>query len=644
MPPPPSPTPRGYLTAQLDNQGTLTTSGPLVLNAASAQHTNEGTINVSGGDLTVSQSGTNPSFTNTGTITIGSGRTLSISGGAFTPDSGTLSGSVSLSSVTLGSGTLSNTATVTMVGGGESSDATLINQGTITVLAGATTLNGSFSNEVGATLTVQGNSDDYWSGNAVLTLAQGFTNAGAIALTDVGTNDYYPYQTASLVVTAGTLVNAAGGTISASTPFANAPRYLTAQLDNQGTLTTSGPLVLNAASAQHTNEGTINVSGGDLTVSQSGTNPSFTNTGAITIASGQTLAINGGTFSQSAGTLSGAGTLSINSATLNLGTDFSNAVTALNLYASTVNGPGTLTNAETLNLSGDTINAALDNQGSILATQVNSLNGSFSNEVGATLTVQGNSDDYWSGNAVLTLAQGFTNAGAIALTDVGTNDYYPYQTASLVVTSGTLVNAAGGTISASTPFANAPRYLTAQLDNQGTLTTSGPLVLNAASAQHTNEGTINVSGGDLTVSQSGTNPSFTNTGTITIGSGRTLSISGGAFTPDSGTLSGSVSLSSVTLGSGTLSNTATVTMVGGGESSDATLINQGTITVLAGATTLNGSFSNEVGATLTVQGNSDDYWSGNAVLTLAQGFTNAGAIALTDVGTNDYYVGTQVAH
>src|SRR5208283_2942964 len=138
---------------------------------------------------------------------------------------------------------------------------------------------------------------------------------------------------------------------------------------------------------------------------------------------------------------------------------------------------------------------------SILATQVNSLNGAFSNEAGATLTVQGNTDNYY-GNAVLTVAQGFTNAGAIALTDIGTQDNYPYNTASLVVTSGTLVNAAGGTITASTPFANAPRYLTAQLDNQGTLTTSGPLVLNAASAQHTNEGTINVSGGDLTVSQS----------------------------------------------------------------------------------------------------------------------------------------------
>ena len=209
---------------------------------------------------------------------------------------------------------------------------------------------------------------------------------------------------------------------------------------------------------------------------------------------------------------------------------------------------------------------------------------------------------------------------------------YPYYTASLVVTAGTLVNAAGGTISASTPFADAPRYLTAQLDNQGTLTTSGPLVLNAASAQHTNEGTINVSGGDLTVSQSGTNPSFTNSGTITIGSGRTLQFNGG------GTFSGTIEA----IGGGSLTMTTPPTNLASGTLTGATWVVGANSSMSLGANITTDA------ATIVLDGAGADFSSLSPLTQIASGgsleildggsFTTAGD--LDNAGTIDLAPGT----
>src|SRR5204862_3037692 len=82
LPPPPSSTLFPYttlfrsrtLTAQLDNQGTVTVTQPLTMNRSNSAHTNSGTIDVSA-DLTVNLSGSPASFTNVGTMTVGAGRT-----------------------------------------------------------------------------------------------------------------------------------------------------------------------------------------------------------------------------------------------------------------------------------------------------------------------------------------------------------------------------------------------------------------------------------------------------------------------------------------------------------------------------------------------------------------------------------------
>jgi len=72
------------------------------------------------------------------------------------------------------------------------------------------------------------------------------------------------------------------------------------------------------------------------------------------------------------------------------------------------------------------------------------------------------------------------------------------------------------------------RVLNTTLINQGTVNIPFDLAITGASAAHVNSGTIAMTAGDLTVTQSGTTPSFTNTGTIAT-NGRTFTVAGGTL-------------------------------------------------------------------------------------------------------------------
>ena len=364
-------------------------------------------------------------------------------------------------------------------------------------------------------------------------MANGFTNSGAIELTTAAGGSQ-----AALNVTSGTLVNASSGTISALAGLGGGPRTLGLQLDNQGTVTIGIATTLALASAAHQNEagGTINLSGGDLTVSQSGTSPSFTNAGMISVGATRTLTINSGAFNMNGGSLSGAGAWAVNSVTANFASPFTFS-TAFVSGSSTLNGPGALTVAsgQSMSLFNSTVNAALTNNGTVFVhgNAPSTQNGTFANAAGSMLRLSSD-PSYPSGT--LNVANGFTNSGAIELTNTVAG--FP---ATLNVTSGTLVNAPTGTISVLAGLGGGARTLGLKLDNQGTVTIGIPTTLAFASASHQNEagGTINLSGGDLTVTQSGTSPSFTNAGTISIAASQTLSFNTGTFTNVSaGTLSG----------------------------------------------------------------------------------------------------------
>ncbi|GEM_PF-3901780 len=405
-----------------------------------------------------------------------------------------------------GAATLTNTGTIEMENN-SSLNTSVINYGLIHPYNATSYINGTFSNTSGATLRVEGNPS---GDGTTLTIANGFVNKGVIEI-----RHGFSYRNAILNVTNGTLVNAAGATIQSLEGDGSGTVYLNAQLDNQGTLSASIPLEINKASAAHSNSGTINVSGANITLVQSGTDPGFTNTGTINISSGRTLFVNGGKFTPGSGI---SGYVQLSSVTLGSGTVSSNTTFQL-LGTSSVAFDAQLVNEGLIHCYGSTVN----------------MDGVFSNASGATLRIEGHDS---GDGANVTIANGFTNNGAIEI-----RHGFSYRNAILNVTNGTLVNAAGATIQSLEGSGNGTVYLNAQLDNRGTLSTSIPLEINKASAAHLNSGTININGADLFLVQSGDTPTFTNTGIIDISSNRTFTISGGTFGNEAtGTLRGNGNL------------------------------------------------------------------------------------------------------
>ena len=225
---------------------------------------------------------------------------------------------------------------------------------------------------------------------------------------------------------------------------------------------------------------------------------------------------------------------------MNTTPDYSTAGSTVVMSSSTWNGPGTFTNASTtvpLVLTSSTINAPfVQPAGATLVCLAGcALGGAFGPNVsGSVIRVQGSG----SGAGTLTVANGFVNEGLIELTNA-----FASQAATLNVTAGTLTNAAGGQIRALAGVGTANRTLGAELNNLGTLEVAlgagSTFSLSKSSADHLNSGTIGVTAGSFAITQSGTTPTFSNSGTLSVGTGVTFTISGGAFTNfSSGTLTG----------------------------------------------------------------------------------------------------------
>ncbi|HSD32375.1 MAG TPA: hypothetical protein VLB49_10725, partial [Gemmatimonadales bacterium] len=607
---------------------------------------------------------------------------------------------------TISNGTISGSAALTNRGRLTLASATIgtafVNLGTL-VATGPSALTGSVTTNAGDSIIVQGNGT---VGAGTLTVSGGsWTNNGAIVLTDVGSA-----FGATLSVPTGTLTNVAGATIDAPLG-ANGDRTLNATLDNQGTVTIGTAAarkltIAPPAGAASSNSATITINSGLLQVTQTGTSPSLTNLGAIqlvggnfslnqpsggtpgtltsagalSIGSGRTFTVAGGMLEVPAGaTITGTGTLALSGATANVAPDFNTSLTGLTLVNSTWNGPGILTNpaGTTLNLQSSTITAAFVNGGTLVATGPSALTGSVTTNPGDSIIVQGNGT---VGAGTLTVSGGsWTNNGAIVLTDVGSA-----FGATLTVPTGTLTNAAGRTIDA--PLgANGDRTLNAALLNQGTVTVGVAAarkltIAPPAGAASSNSATITVNSGLLQFTQTGTSPSFTNTGTIqvvggnfslnqptgatpgtlttsgilSIAGGRTLTVAGGVFTVPTGAaltgtgtlaLSGATanvtpdfntSLTGLTLvnstwnGPGILTNPAGATLNLQSSTIAAPFVNGGTL-VATGPSALTGSVTTVAGDSIIVQGNGT---VGAGTLTVSGGsWTNNGAIVLTDVGS-----------
>jgi hypothetical protein len=537
------------LTAPLDNQGTLEVDAALTIDRSDAVHVNSGLIDLTTADLTVNQTGTTPSFTNTstGSVTLGASRNWAVNGGLLDIDQGVVTGPSTARLITTGV-TLEFTpvnvaipltlGTTTIVGGAVSiptGDTLTLRGGSlsdpVTVQAGGVLLiNGSVSLTHATPLTLPTGSKVLVNGSPTtstgeLTTTNGFTNSGTIELTSTSGH------AATLGVTTGTLTN-----IGLLRSVTTGTRTLAARLSNQGTLEVDAALTIDKADAHHYNYNAIDLTEANLTVTQTGTAPSFGNgiAGVITLGANRQLIINGGTANFTGGSVvqgPTTSTLVMSGGTLN----FTAATVAVPLNLSTTSLSGgalTIGSTETVKLFGGTVadpitvqsGGTLWIQSSVSLTHATPLD----LQSGSNLTITGSTA---TSTGVLTALNGFTNNGTIDLKGDGGLG------ATLAVTTGTLTNGAAGTINATNAGA---KTLAAQLDNQGMIAGNVPLTLDKASAQHLNSGVINLTVGTMTVTQSGTTPTFTNSGTIQLATGKTFTVSGGEFTNAGGGPTGTI--------------------------------------------------------------------------------------------------------
>jgi hypothetical protein len=502
------------------------------------------------------------SYLNAGSITIAASQTLALEGGALIDDGGALSGegtlsltssrwelrqdlsissplAVDLRSMSVeGTGILTNRGAITLEGTNEIS-VPLANEGLVLVSQSAgNTLSGSFTNTATGTLRIASGRDNGQANAAELTATSAIVNEGLIELTSVNLGCCDP-QPATLRLTEGTLLNAEGATIRSLQGGFGGERFLDAVLENHGTLDVQWPLRIERPSATHTNAatGSIVVSG---TARLDIVDANLTNNGTIELQDGTSeLAFTNGDLVE-AGVLTGAGTCIFSSGRLELLHDLSTSV-SLSLSQSSVEGTGTLTNRGVLTLEGtNEIAVPLSNEGLVLVSRSvdNTLSGSFTNTATGTLRIASGRDNGQANAAELTATSAIVNEGLIELTSVN-QGCCNAQPATLRLTEGTLLNAAGATIRSLQGGYAGERFLDAALENHGTLDVQWPLRIERPAATHTNAatGSIVVSGGDLTVEQSGTTPTFTNAGNIQIDAGRTVTINGGTCT-NTGTITG----------------------------------------------------------------------------------------------------------
>ena len=550
-----------YILAQLDNQGTINIDKALIIDKASANHTNSGNITLGDGDLTLTQTGANPSFTNNGTFTVDSVRILTINSGAFNHTSGTfnLYGSLTATNATINIvPSYNHMTTMTLTNTDLMCSALFTNQGDLTISNGSIGGSGSFQNDSSMMMTtividvpyenygftritntcdfndtlithpnttIQLHSQFQWGG--YLTVPGDLVNHGLIEYV----SDYYSAN-GTLNVPNGTLINSPAGTIH-TTLGGTYSNYILAQLDNQGSITVDKALIIDKASATHVNSGTIVLGDGDLTLTQSGTNPSFMNTGIFSVDSARTLTVTNGTFNYTSGSFNLNGSLTATNATINFVPAFTHttAITLTNsdlicsalfinqgditISNGTIGGSGSFQNDSTMIMTTMVIDLPYENYGLTRLTDDGYFNNTLTTHLNSTIQLY---SQFQSGGDLFT-ANTLTNNGLIEFVSA----YYS-SNGSIEVSNGSLINAQGGTIHtvAGGSYTN---NINAHLYNQGTIIVDKSLHVNEASAAHISNGTITVNSNALTF----TGSSFTNQSTGLINGSGTMDVSNVTF-------------------------------------------------------------------------------------------------------------------
>ena len=412
--------------ADVNGGGTLTNTGTIetVANGAGTAYieintVNEGTMTLDSVETAFDEDN---SLTNTsGAITTGAGAGLYMEGGTFTQGAGTVSGPAPVIQGTLDI-TGSGAGSFTLTGG--------------TTLQGATAA-GQMVTEL-ADDTVLGDTD----GSSTITVIGAFTNGGTLVLDSPNPSDYADINGSGILTNTGTIETVKNGTGEA---------YIEVNTVNQGTMTLDAPL--NSFDEDN----------------------SLTNTsGTIALGTGAQLLMNGNTFTQGAGTVTGGAPL-ING-TLDV----------------TGNGAGSFTLEGSPTLAGKTV-------------------------AGQTVTVQSTVTT----QTTLNLASNVTNGGTLVFDSSSKTDYTNVNSAFTLTNTGTLttVQDKGGT-----------RYFEAPIVNKGTMNLD-------ANLNYFDEGQSLTNGSATAAATLNLGPSseleLTGSGVLTLGADGTLTMAIKATAPTS---------------------------------------------------------------------------------------------------------------
>ncbi len=519
-------------------------------------------------------------------------------------------------------------------------EAGLVNDGDRMRVRRQCSITGSFTNTVEGVVEISGS---YGAGNALLTVIGGFTNSGAVLLR--GDHNGDTLSTASIVVTSGALVNDGSLIVGGTSP--NLTHSLKAELINRGRIQIiDSDLELVGARANHVNNGSIRVAAGQsMRVEMPSSASSFSTSGRLEIDSGAVFSVAGGLFDFRGGVIENRGRIEFSDdIRVGLTDDFPiSAGSTVRFFKSEIDGPGALINEGRLELEDATVNADVVNRtNSIEARSANSINGRFENHSDASLRIVGS---WLYGDAVVRFANGFENAGTIQLW--GDESEGLAGTASCIVESGSLVNS--GAINSSGTEGTAHHLLNAELVNSGNLVVSlRGLTIRNDGASHSNTGTISVAENrELRIDNRTELPSsFSTSGTIEIDDEAVLSVAGGSFTLFEGDLTNNGTVLFERGATATLftdhTNKTMFIFENAVLNGPGAFINEGRLSLTSSEInadlrndrgqidvrrecTINGDFENRTNGKLEIIGSGS---AGNAVLTCASGFTNAGRLEL----------------
>ncbi len=545
-----------------------------------------------------------------GTVAMGSASTIGVAAGT---DQLTLLGVVSggFALTKIGAGTLISSGSNTYTGG------TLINGGTLAVTA-----NNALGTTAGGTTIASGATLDLR--NVTYGTAETLTVNGGTIATSTGTSSF----AGNVVLGANSTVNVAGSQLTLSGVVSGANRGIDKQ--NAGTLVLAGA---------NTYTGATNINGGTLRASATNR---IADASAVTVASGAVFDLNN--FSDTIGSLAGAGNVTLGSATLTAGGNGTSTT-----YSGVVSGTGGLTKAGagamTLSGANTYTGTTTINAGTLRASGGNAIADTsavtLANVAGASLDL---ANDEAIGNLSTGGATGGNitlNANTLTVNEAGTTTY----SGAISGTGGLIKQGAGAlTLSGANTYSGQTRI------NAGTLAAGANNVFGDSTSVVVNGGVLSLATRSDTVagvqllsgSITGTSGVLTSTSDYDLQSGTVTA-----------TLAGTVALNKSTGG--------TVLLSGANTYSGATNINAGTLrlgaaariadtsatTVAGGATFDLNNFAETVGSiagagtitlgsgTLTAGGNGTSTTYSGAISGTG-GLTKAGAGVMTLSGANTY--------